>query len=245
MSMLHVQGIGIMVVISLLGRSCLLLGLILCGLCGRHRLLVSGVGLHLPGKAFLVLGGQGLEFLLFLSSEGTPALAQKSAHIGELDVRIFLHNFRTHLGGKEYVRSTSTLGSVGVPALLLTTTLGSGVFFQEIAIGIMTRWGNVGLHLIIVPSLVLRRPLLPHTLLLRGQGAVHVRGILGQLTKGHARIILFELLAHGVLVEEVGGHVALGGVGVTDILPTLSTRARLGNDGVALGIVARWGNILR
>jgi len=69
-------------------------------------------------------------------------------------------------------------------------------------------------------------------------------GVLGQLAKGHARIVLLELLAHGILVEKVSGHVTLGSVGIPNVLPTLPARAGLSDDGIALGIVARRGDVL-
>ena len=102
-------------------------------------------------------------------------------------------------------------------------------------------------------------------LLLGSEVLVHVRGVLGQLTKAHVGVFCLELCAHGILVEQVGTDVALGGVGVALILAATNldggmmnghgerhTRNMLGRnhdhggsvhvgkgglDGVALGIV--------
>ena len=45
--------------------------------------------------------------------------------------------------------------------------------------------------------------------------SVHDRGLFRELAEGHAGIDGFELVAHGVLVEEVGGGVAFGRCGVS------------------------------
>jgi len=45
--------------------------------------------------------------------------------------------------------------------------------------------------------------------------SVHGRGLFRELAEGHAGIDGFELVAHGVLVEEVGGGVAFGRCGVS------------------------------
>jgi len=176
MSMLHVNGVRIVIIIllvhgryGLIGSCRFLLGLILRRLRSRHGLLLGGVHLHLPREALLVLGRQGLVLLLLLGAESTPTLAHDVAHFGEFDIGILLGDFWTYHVGEEYVRSASALGSVGIPVLLLPSALSSGVLLEQIAIGIVTGRGDVGFHLGIKPDLVLRRALLPLRLFLRRQ----------------------------------------------------------------------------
>eukprot|EP00934_Nitzschia_sp_Nitz4_P003993 Nitzschia sp. Nitz4//scaffold29_size155292//69158//69739//NITZ4_002658-RA/size155292-exonerate_est2genome-gene-0.174-mRNA-1//1//CDS//3329546448//3983//frame0 len=104
---------------------------------------------------------------------------------------------------------------------------------------IMARRWNIGGDLGIIPGLVLGGPGFPGGLFFWCEILVHVGCVLGQLTKCHARILPLELLSHGILVQQVGTHVSLGGI---CILLRLSFASSLGtdggNDGISLGIVA-------
>jgi len=66
-----------------------------------------------------------------------------------------------------------------------------------------------------VPFLVRFRTGGPGFLFGGGHSGVHGRGVFRELAEGHAGIDGFELVAHGVLVEEVGGGVAFGRCGVS------------------------------
>jgi len=86
---------------------------------------------------------------------------------------------------------------------------------QRIALRIVPfRW-NVRRELVEVPFLVLFRTGGPGFLFGGGHSGVHGRGVFRELAEGHAGIDGFELVAHGVLVEEVGGGVAFGRCGVS------------------------------
>ena len=86
---------------------------------------------------------------------------------------------------------------------------------QRIALRIVPfRW-NVRRELVEVPFLVRFRTGGPGFLFGGGHFGVHGRGVFRELAEGHAGIDGFELVAHGVLVEEVGGGVAFGRRGVS------------------------------
>lgn len=65
------------------------------------------------------------------------------------------------------------------------------------------------------PRLISLGTLKPCRLLLRGHLSIHCRRVFSKLSEGHSRVLQPEGVTHGVLVEEVGGHVTLGGVEVS------------------------------
>ncbi len=73
----------------------------------------------------------------------------------------------------------------------------------------------VTLQFVQIPLLVRLRPGEPRVLLVRSQLGIHGRRELGELPEGHAGILQAEGVSHGVLVQQVGRHVALGGVRVS------------------------------
>mmetsp|Transcript_117854 Transcript_117854/g.330025 ORF Transcript_117854/g.330025 Transcript_117854/m.330025 type:complete len:326 (-) Transcript_117854:78-1055(-) len=208
-----------------------------------RRSLIGSVLLHFQLKADLVFGGHVFKTLLLLRSECTPAFTKDLSELHKLDAGILLEDLGTHFIGEENVSSTCPLGSRRVLGASLVSLTGAMIFNQHTT-RIMSRRRHVVGDLLVIATLVLGGTGFPSCLFLRSQVLVHVRRVLRQLTKGHARILPFELLPHGILVKQIGAHVSLRCV---HILFGLTLSARLGvdgrNNGVTLGIVSRRWNV--
>ena len=218
---------------SLLG----FIGLLLRQPSGLDSLLVRIVLGHFLVEALLILFGEVFELLPLLGGEGSPTFAHDCAQIDELDVWELLHDLGTHNLSEEDVGALGTLGGVRVTILLTASLVLEG--FEEITGRIKAGRWHVGCHLGVVPDLVLSRPGFPHVLLLRREGSVHMRRVLGQLPEGHPGIVDFELLPHGVLIQEVSGHVSFGSVLVTIVLLPPPDR----DDSITPGIVSWRGDV--
>mmetsp|Transcript_24962 Transcript_24962/g.41414 ORF Transcript_24962/g.41414 Transcript_24962/m.41414 type:complete len:218 (+) Transcript_24962:837-1490(+) len=125
--------------------------------------------------------------------------------------------------------------------------LNDTMIFNQSTLGVMPGWRNVGRHGSVKASLVLARSCVPGGLLLGRQTLVHGRCILGQLTKGHARVFATKLFPHGILVEQVGTQVSFGSIRIAHRLPTPSSGNRVackGHDGIPLDVISRRRNVV-
>lgn len=172
---------------SLHGRSC-------CSLVGH-------VLLHLVVEAVLVLCGQVFILLLFLGSQIAPALPHDGAHLDKLDSWELSKDLGANVKGEKDKRSSRPLGCRRIPDLF-DFPIDSEVF-DKVALGIVSWRRDILGHLNIKTGLVLMGPRIPSGLLLRRQTLVHGTGVLGELAKGHARILPPELVAHRVLIEQI------------------------------------------
>mmetsp|Transcript_26670 Transcript_26670/g.62040 ORF Transcript_26670/g.62040 Transcript_26670/m.62040 type:complete len:243 (-) Transcript_26670:854-1582(-) len=172
------------------------------------------VFLHFIVEANLVLCSHILVFLLFLRWQCAPTFSHNGTQFHKLDSRIFLHDLGPHIEGEKDKASTGTFGSGRILDLLDFAML-DPVILNQIALGVVARRRHVGRHLGIETCLVLGCATIPCSLLLRRQALVHCRSVLGQLSKRHPRILAPELISHGILIQEIGTHVAFGSVGIS------------------------------
>mmetsp|Transcript_19385 Transcript_19385/g.28482 ORF Transcript_19385/g.28482 Transcript_19385/m.28482 type:complete len:243 (-) Transcript_19385:521-1249(-) len=91
---------------------------------------------------------------------------------------------------------------------------------QFVPLCIKPRTGHISPHLTIIPLLICLARIVPCHFFLWRQIFIHVTGILGQLTKRHARIVPLELLPHGILIEQICGNVPLGRMNITNDFST-------------------------
>ena len=206
---------------SLHGRSC-------CSLVGH-------VLLHLVVEAVLVLCGQVFILLLFLGSQIAPALPHDGAHLDKLDSWELSKDLGANVKGEKDKRSSRPLGCRRIPDFF-DFPIDSEVF-DKVALGIVSWRRDILGHLNIKTGLVLMGPRIPSGLLLRRQTLVHGTGVLGELAKGHARILPPELVAHRVLIEQIRRHGPFRGLGVAFHLAAAASAPVIVQDGVALGIV--------
>jgi hypothetical protein len=129
-----------------------------------------------------------------------------------------------HIVGEENVGTTSTmLGGqriFGTKFIALTRA----VIFNQHTTSIMSwRW-DIGSNFCIVTGLVLSGMGFPSEFFYRHQVLVHVQGLLSQLFKSHARILMLELLMmHPIRVKQICSQVVFGSIDIL-LRPALLSR---------------------
>mmetsp|Transcript_11885 Transcript_11885/g.16637 ORF Transcript_11885/g.16637 Transcript_11885/m.16637 type:complete len:235 (-) Transcript_11885:339-1043(-) len=175
--------------------------------------LIGGVLLHFHLETDLVFGSHAFITLLGIRCQSPPTLSKDTSHFNKLDSRELLHNLRTHLVCEEHIRSTGTLGCSGIFRSTLITFAGTMILNHD-STCIMSWRRYIRSNFCVVTTFILSCPGIPGSFLLRSKVLVHVTGVLGKLSKGHAWILALELFSHGVLVQKIGRHIALGGIGI-------------------------------
>mmetsp|Transcript_14998 Transcript_14998/g.19709 ORF Transcript_14998/g.19709 Transcript_14998/m.19709 type:complete len:251 (+) Transcript_14998:260-1012(+) len=198
--------------------------------------LIGGVLLHFHLETHLVFGSHTFITLLGIRCQSPPTFSKDTSHFNKLNSREFLHNLRTHLVGEEYIRSTSTLGCSGIFWSTLITFTRTMILNHDSA-SIMSRRRHIRGNFCVVATFVLSCPGIPGSFLLGSKILVHVTGILGKLSKGHAWILALELFTHGVLVQKIGRHVALRGIRILFRFALASFSTWRSNNRITLGII--------
>jgi hypothetical protein len=152
---------------------------------------VSRVLLHLRVETKFVLLCLILVLLFLIGGKTTPTFSEDGSHLDKLDSGELLHYLGTMFEGEEYERSAGSLGLFGI-LLLFEVLFVNATILNEVSRGIVSRRRDVGGHFRFVTSLVLSGVGFPTSLLLVALGFVHVGGVLCELTKGDAGVVVLE-----------------------------------------------------
>merc|ERR1740124_1278145 len=195
--------------------------------------LISCVLLQLHLISHLIFCRHSLVLCLLLRRERTPPLPKDPPHINKLNPRELLHDDRSHLIGKEYISSGGSFRCVGVFSATFSTAFGRLAFYN-VSTCVMSRRRNVLRDLLVISLFVFFGPLDPGCLLLGCEILIHTGGVLSKLTKCHTRVLLFEAIAHSVLIKEVSRYISFGSVNVFLHL-TISPSRRLDSSILRIG----------
>lgn len=220
-----------MLVHDRLGSSLVRLGLDLVEL--------TSVLLHLHVKPNLVSRSHVFVLLLLLDRECAPTLSENVSHFHELDVGKLRHDLRAHFEREKDEGSSCSFRCFGVLHRFSGSFVELGV--NKIAMRVVSRRRDVDRDPSIVPGFVFVRFLRPHSLFFRGQLFVLLRRVLRKLTESESRILALVMISHGVLKNQISGHVSFRCCGISVDFWSLSRRLSLnGQNRVALSIVT-WG----